>query len=59
MLVVHRPSDQQFEKKVEITDDEGDHYTITQEYIAKYDATANDYKPLTQPIDVRGQIKFP
>ena len=29
MLIVHRPSDQQFEKKIEITDDEGDHYTIT------------------------------
>jgi stage II sporulation protein D len=29
MLIAHRPSDQQFEKKVEITDDEGDHYTIT------------------------------
>jgi branched-chain amino acid transport system substrate-binding protein len=36
-----------------------DHYTITQEYLAKYDTTANVYKPLTQPIDVRGQIKFP
>lgn len=29
MLIAHRPSDQQFEKKIEITDDEGDHYTIT------------------------------
>ncbi len=29
MLVVHRPSDQQFDKKIEITDDEGDHYTLT------------------------------
>jgi branched-chain amino acid transport system substrate-binding protein len=36
-----------------------DHFTITQEYLAKYDTTANDYKPITQPIDVRGQIKFP
>jgi branched-chain amino acid transport system substrate-binding protein len=36
-----------------------DHYTITQEYITKYDAAANYYKPLSQPIDVRGQIKFP
>ena len=36
-----------------------DHYTITQEYIEKYDPTVNDYKPLSQPIDVRGQIKFP
>ena len=29
MLVVHRPSDQPFEKKIEITDDEGDRYTIS------------------------------
>jgi ABC-type branched-subunit amino acid transport system substrate-binding protein len=36
-----------------------DHYTITQEYIAKYDTSVNDYKPISQPIDVRGQIKFP
>ncbi|HEX7190709.1 MAG TPA: SpoIID/LytB domain-containing protein [Thermoanaerobaculia bacterium] len=28
MLIARRPSDQQFDKKVEITDDEGDHYTI-------------------------------
>jgi branched-chain amino acid transport system substrate-binding protein len=36
-----------------------DHYTISQEYLEKYDPTINDYKPLSQPIDVRGQIKFP
>jgi len=36
-----------------------DHYTITQEYLAKYDASINDYKALSQVIDVRGQIKFP
>ncbi|MDQ6675277.1 MAG: ABC transporter substrate-binding protein, partial [Chloroflexota bacterium] len=36
-----------------------DHYTITQEYLAKYDPAANDFKALSQPIDVRGQIKFP
>jgi branched-chain amino acid transport system substrate-binding protein len=36
-----------------------DHYSITQEYIAKYDTTANDYKSISQPIDVRGMIKFP
>jgi branched-chain amino acid transport system substrate-binding protein len=36
-----------------------DHYTITQEYLEKYDATINDYKPMSQLIDVRGQIKFP
>lgn len=29
MIVVRRPSDQPFERKIEITDDEGDHYTIT------------------------------
>ena len=36
-----------------------DHYTITQEYLAKYDTSANDYKALSQTIDVRGQIKYP
>jgi branched-chain amino acid transport system substrate-binding protein len=44
---------------ITIKNSSSDHYTITQEYLAKYDATANYYKPLTQPIDVRGQIKFP
>jgi branched-chain amino acid transport system substrate-binding protein len=36
-----------------------DHYTIAQEYITKYDAAATYYKAISQPIDVRGQIKFP
>jgi branched-chain amino acid transport system substrate-binding protein len=36
-----------------------DHYTITQELIEKYDATANDYAVLSEPIDVRGRITFP
>jgi branched-chain amino acid transport system substrate-binding protein len=36
-----------------------DHYSITQEYLAKYSTSANDYQPLSQTIDVRGQIKFP
>ncbi len=36
-----------------------DHYTITQEYLAKYATSANDYQALSQTIDVRGQIKFP
>lgn len=36
-----------------------DHYTITQEYLAKYDTSANDYTSISKPIDVRGQIKFP
>jgi branched-chain amino acid transport system substrate-binding protein len=37
-----------------------DHYTITQEYIAKYDASANFWKRITDTTtDVRGQIKFP
>jgi len=35
-----------------------DHYSITQEFLAKYDTSANYYKPVGQPIDVRGQIKF-
>jgi ABC-type branched-subunit amino acid transport system substrate-binding protein len=36
-----------------------DHYSITQEYLEKYDTSVNDYRPLSQTIDVRGQIKFP
>jgi branched-chain amino acid transport system substrate-binding protein len=36
-----------------------DHYTITQELMEKYDATANDYTALSEPIDVRGKITFP
>ncbi len=36
-----------------------DHYTITQELMEKYDATANDYSAMSKPIDVRGKISFP
>jgi hypothetical protein len=36
-----------------------DHYTITQEYLAKYNTEVNNYQSISQPIDVRGQIKFP
>jgi hypothetical protein len=36
-----------------------DHYSITQEYLAKYSTSANDYQSISQTIDVRGQIKFP
>ena len=36
-----------------------DHYTITQEYQAKYDAALGDYRPISPLIDVRGKIKFP
>jgi len=36
-----------------------DHYTITQEYQAKYDATKGDYTPISPLIDFRGQITFP
>jgi branched-chain amino acid transport system substrate-binding protein len=36
-----------------------DHYTITQEYQAKYDATKGDYTPISNLIDFRGQITFP
>jgi len=41
MLIVHRPSDQQFEKKIEITDDEGDHYTLTTASLLVMPQTAN------------------
>jgi len=36
-----------------------DHYSITQEYLAKYATSANNYQALSQTLDVRGQIKFP
>jgi ABC-type branched-subunit amino acid transport system substrate-binding protein len=36
-----------------------DRYTITQQYLAAYDAAANDYRALGQLLDVRGLIKFP
>lgn len=36
-----------------------DHYTITQQVLAKYNASAGYWKPISQLIDVRGQIKFP
>ena len=36
-----------------------DHYSITQEYLSKYDAGAGIYKRVSDTIDVRGQIKFP
>jgi branched-chain amino acid transport system substrate-binding protein len=44
---------------ISIKNTKTDHYTIAQEYIQKYDAAATYYKPLSQLIDVRGQIKFP
>lgn len=36
-----------------------DHYTITTEYLAKYDAATGVYTRLGDPIDVRGKITFP
>jgi branched-chain amino acid transport system substrate-binding protein len=36
-----------------------DHYSITQEALAKYDTSVNDYKPISDLVDVRGQIKYP
>ena len=44
---------------ISIKNSKTDHYSITQEYMAKYDASVNDYRPLSDTIDVRGQIKFP
>jgi branched-chain amino acid transport system substrate-binding protein len=42
-----------------IKNSSSDHFTITQEYLSKYDATAGYYKSISPLIDVRGQIKFP
>jgi branched-chain amino acid transport system substrate-binding protein len=44
---------------VNVTNTASDHYSITQEYLAKYATSANDYQALSQTVDVRGQIKFP
>jgi branched-chain amino acid transport system substrate-binding protein len=44
---------------VSVKNTSSDHYSITQEYLAKYSTSANDYQALSQTIDVRGQIKFP
>ena len=44
---------------ISIKNTKSDHYSITQEYMAKYDASVNDYRALSDTIDVRGQIKFP
>jgi branched-chain amino acid transport system substrate-binding protein len=36
-----------------------DHYSITQQYLAKFDAADGYWKSASDPIDVRGQIKYP
>jgi stage II sporulation protein D len=64
MLIAHRPSDQQFEKKIEITDDEGDHYTITATSLLVMPQTGNTIAIGEKPyrtaarlfINVRGQF---
>jgi stage II sporulation protein D len=64
MLIAHRPSDQQFEKKVEITDDEGDHYTITTASLLVMPQTGNTVAIGDKPyrtsarlfINLRGQF---
>jgi len=41
LLIVRRPSDQKFEKKIEIADDEGDRYTLTGASVTVMPATAD------------------
>ena len=41
LLVVRRPSDQKFEKKIEIVDDEGDRHTVTAPFVTVMPATAD------------------
>jgi ABC-type branched-subunit amino acid transport system substrate-binding protein len=36
-----------------------DHYTITQQFLAKFSAADGYWKSASDPIDVRGQIKYP
>jgi branched-chain amino acid transport system substrate-binding protein len=44
---------------VSATNTASDHYTITKEYQAKYDATLGDYKPVSLLLDFRGKVTFP
>jgi branched-chain amino acid transport system substrate-binding protein len=44
---------------VQVKNGKSDHYTITQEVMARYSAAAGDYAQVGNLIDVRGQIKFP
>jgi branched-chain amino acid transport system substrate-binding protein len=46
-------------KGVSAKNTSSDHFTITQEYQAKYDAALGDYKPISDLIDFRGKITFP
>ncbi len=44
---------------VVIKNTRSDHYTIAQEYLTKYDASASDFRTTGSLIDVRGQITYP
>jgi branched-chain amino acid transport system substrate-binding protein len=44
---------------VQVKNTKSDHYTITQEVMARYSTSVGDYAQVGSLVDVRGQIKFP
>ncbi len=56
LLVVRRPSDQKFEKRIEIADDEGDRHTLTGESIAVFPVTAETITIDKQPYRTAARL---
>jgi stage II sporulation protein D len=56
LLVVRRPSEQQFEKRIEVVDDEGDRYTMTGPALTIYPATADTITIDKQPYRSSAQL---
>ena len=56
LLVVRRPSDQKFERRIEITDDEGDRHTLTGESIAIFPVTAETITIDKQPYRTSARL---
>jgi stage II sporulation protein D len=56
LLVVRRPSEQPFEKRIEVVDDEGDRYTMTGATLAIYPATAETITIDKQPYRSSAQL---
>ncbi|HYK05569.1 MAG TPA: SpoIID/LytB domain-containing protein [Thermoanaerobaculia bacterium] len=56
LLVVRRPSEQPFEKRIEVVDDEGDRYTMTGPALTIYPATAETIAIDKQPYRSSAQL---
>jgi stage II sporulation protein D len=56
LLVVRRPSEQQFEKRIEVVDDEGDRYTLTGPALTIFPATAETITIDKQPYRSSAQL---